>query len=609
MRSVTCILIPSIAFLACGTDVVDGPPPPPPPPPTVISVVVTPGTATLVSLGETVQLNASARDANGNAISGKTFTWSSSDESVAMVSSSGLVTAAANGTTTITPTTEGVSGTATITVDQVPAELAFAVQPTETQVNEGIHPAVEVLVRDASGHMVVNTTDAVTLAIGENPGGGTLLGTTSVELLDGVAKFEDLAIDELGYGYTLTASFSALTAASSAPFDIVFAFATVSTGDKHACGLSTSGTVYCWGSNEFGQLGDASNISSTRPVRVAGDLRFVEMTGGGRNHICGLTADGEAYCWGENPFGQIGDGTTTNSNVPVRAVDGAVFIALDAGVYHTCGVVATGEAYCWGSNASEGIEGFALGAPTTEMCDNPNPTYRGAQWPCSLTPLAVSSGIGFRTISAGLWATCGIALSGYSYCWGWNSTYQLGDGTETVTDATEPRLVAGGLLFDGLALGGFHGCGTVGQDAYCWGARAFNYGQLGTGSSVDGGSSAPTSVVGGLSFSTVVPSDGNNIYAFTCGLATTGSAYCWGASRYGALGTDVAGDPDCSVLCSTTPIAVTGGLTFVSISAGSEFACGVTHGRDVFCWGHNDLGQLGDGTTDDTATPVQVVVP
>ncbi|MHC4089453.1 MAG: leucine-rich repeat domain-containing protein [Planctomycetota bacterium] len=213
-------LIGGLTLSACGGEESTGPAPPPPPP-TVASVVVTPDAATLVSLGETVQLAASAQDAGGNAIPGKTFTWSSSDEGLAAVSSSGLVTAVANGSVTITATADGVNRTAAIEVDQVGTQLAFIMQPTNAYSGEPIVPPVEVAIEDALGNIVTDATDAVTLVIDANPSAATLSGTTTVNALGGLATFDDLAIEETGIGYTLEAVSSDLTGVTSDPFDII----------------------------------------------------------------------------------------------------------------------------------------------------------------------------------------------------------------------------------------------------------------------------------------------------------------------------------------------------------------------------------------------------
>ncbi len=170
-----------------------------PPPPTVASVEVSPSTATLVSLGETVQLTASAQDANGNTISGKAFMWSSSDESVSQVNASGLVTAVASGSATITATTDAVNGTAAIEVVQTGAQLAIRTEPSGAEAGQPftVQPVIEV--RDANGNPVVSdNTTVVTAAI--DFGGGTLGGTLAATAAAGVATFTDLQITGGGGG-------------------------------------------------------------------------------------------------------------------------------------------------------------------------------------------------------------------------------------------------------------------------------------------------------------------------------------------------------------------------------------------------------------------------
>jgi alpha-tubulin suppressor-like RCC1 family protein len=315
------------------------------------------------------------------------------------------------------------------------------------------------------------------------------------------------------------------------------------------------------------------------------------------------------YCWGQNGVGQLGDGTTVSRNQPVRSAGTLTFASLDAGAYHTCALTGTGQAYCWGANGAVGVNGLPLGTPTTQVCANPEAPYRGDSWPCSPNPVAVSGGLTFRSISSGVLATCGVALNGEASCWGWNILYQLGNGTDA--DATAPTLMAGGLRFDALALGGVHGCGLVSGQAYCWGAKVFSWGQLGTGSLQ--GSSTPAAVVGGLTFTTVIPSSANNILSFTCGLTPPGAAYCWGTSRHGQLGTTSMLTPSCAVVngadipCTSVPVPVAGGIAFATLALGEEFACGLDRDGAAFCWGRNDFSQLGDGTTTDRNIPTPVV--
>lgn len=345
--------------------------------------MVTPASATLVSLGETVQLTPSAKDANGNAIANKTFTWSSSDESVATVSTSGEVTAVANGSVTITATTDGINGTASVEVDQAAAGLAFTAQPMGTVAEGSITPAVEVTIQDGLGNAVTGATDAVTVVVGTNPGGGTLSGTTTVNALNGIATFSDLSIDQIGVGYTLVATSGTLPNTTSDPFDIVVTFVMVTAGSGHTCSATTNGITYCWGTNQSGQLGihdpAGTPTHSPTPTLVSGGRSFATVAAG-NGHTCGVTMTaGDAYCWGS---GKLGDDSFTRHDSPVLVHGGLTFATVSAGESHTCGVTTTGAAYCWGDNL-----GGQLGDGTTD--------------PFRLTPVSVSGGLMFELVSAG----------------------------------------------------------------------------------------------------------------------------------------------------------------------------------------------------------------
>ena len=181
----------------------------------------------------------------------------------------------------------------------------------------------------------------------------------------------------------------------------------VTAGGVHGCAATAAGQTYCWGNNVFGQLGDGTNIRSPRPVLVAGGIPFTSVAGGGY-HTCALTAAGAAWCWGQNTSGQLGNpGATINTAV---AVTGAlVFTKLAAGTDHTCGLTADGTAYCWGAN------------DTGQLGDG---TLTGHN-----APAAVSSGLAFGSISAGDRQTCGVTTSNVAYCWGNNEYGAVGDGT------------------------------------------------------------------------------------------------------------------------------------------------------------------------------------
>lgn len=131
-----------------------------------------------------------------------------------------------------------------------------------------------------------------------------------------------------------------------------FSFGGISAGGGNTCGVTIAGDAYCWGLNNWGQLADGTNTDRDTPVPVnTGGLSFGDISAG-VNHTCGVTTDEDAYCWGENFGGQLGDGTNADRNTPV-AVDagGLNFADISAGLFHTCGVTTAGDAYCWGSNS------------------------------------------------------------------------------------------------------------------------------------------------------------------------------------------------------------------------------------------------------------------
>ena len=246
---------------------------------------------------------------------------------------------------------------------------------------------------------------------------------------------------------------------------------------------------------------------------------------------------------------------------------------LAAGSQFTCGLSRDGPAFCWGVN----LVG-SLGDGTT--------INRNA-------PVALSGGIALVDLAAGEGLTsCGLTRAGAAYCWGRNSFGQLGNGSTGPT-ATAPSAVAGGIAFASLAVGDTHVCGlTSAGVAYCWGYNGL--GQLGDGTQTD--HNTPVPVSGGLTFTQLTAG-----VSHTCGLTSGGAASCWGSNVLGAVGNNG------SVFdLVTAPVAVAGGITFSSLSAGRGHTCGLNANGAAYCWGYNLYGQLGDGTTTNASAPVQV---
>lgn len=364
------------------------------------------------------------------------------------------------------------------------------------------------------------------------------------------------------------------------------AFAQISTGFfLNTCAVTTRGAGFCWGSNLSNMLGSAVEDSAGQaakpiydtPMPVTGGLTFATI-GIGFQHSCGLTPGGAAYCWGDNFNGQLGNGDAVASSAPVAVAGGLTFRAVSVGVYHTCGLTTIGAPYCWGNNHDG-----ALGNDTSGVYVNS-------------TPVPVSGGLTFQAVGAGWEHSCGLTTAGAAYCWGNNQDGELGTGSTTASSVPVP--VSGGLTFVALSVGGYHACGlTRSGAAYCWGSNLD--GELGNGTT--GGSLVPVAVSGGLAFASISAGD----WA-TCGVTIGGSAYCWGRNGAGQLGN--AGTAF-SAAPNPSPLLVSGGLTFASISTGYMHTCGVTTGGVAYCWGDNSEGELGDGTTTIQGTPVPVFGP
>ena len=376
---------------------------------------------------------------------------------------------------------------------------------------------------------------------------------------------------------TLTATVEAVSATATVTVaDVAPLFTQVSAAETggHTCGVTKIGAVYCWGLGTSGQLGNGVFATSTRPVAVsAADLAFRSISAG-EVHTCGVTTTSVIYCWGENGFGQLGDGSTTTSAVPVKVSHTLAFRSVSAGARYTCAVANVNQAFCWGAN-SEG----QLGIGTTSNTS---------------VPLQVQGIVGTSalTIDADATHTCGTLRAGTVYCWGNNQFGQLGDGT--TTSSTIPVPVTGGLVFRSLGTGNVHTCGVTTAGApVCWGNNS--EGQLGDGTFIDRAS--PTAVAGGLTLQTIATGEDHS-----CGVTSTGTAHCWGDNQYGHLGDGTTAD-------QASPIPVSGGIAFTALSGGGIHTCGTTATGATYCWGDNRVGQLGDGTTTQRSTPAPIAPP
>jgi hypothetical protein len=289
-------------------------------------------------------------------------------------------------------------------------------------------------------------------------------------------------------------------------------FVDITVGALSVCGLDGERRAYCWGANQLGEVGDSSYVAKRSPSAVAGDLRWRMISMGGA-HACGVTLENQAYCWGNQFRGALGNGELAGATpYPVAVLGGLSFAAVYAGLGTSCGITVEGEAYCWGINdygmlgdsqppepgpeiatpsrVVGGLRFTALALGEDHACGIAQDA-RGYCWGSNATgqlgvestqstssPMLVTGDLRWTSISVGYAHSCGLTTDGSAYCWGNNERGQFGTGDTGKSYA--PVVIAGPGTYVAVTAGGNHTCGlTDTGTAFCWGQG--NYGQLGDG--------------------------------------------------------------------------------------------------------------------------------
>lgn len=350
----------------------------------------------------------------------------------------------------------------------------------------------------------------------------------------------------------------------------------LSAGHLYTCGIRTDGTLWCWGYNEFGQLGDGTAVDKSNPTQVGISMDWENVSAGGW-HTCGVRTGGTLWCWGWNLYGQLGDGTTADKWSPTQVGTSSSWQSVSTGSRHTCGVSTDGKAWCWGNNESAQLgNGWRWGADTTEYTSTPEQVGSSADW---------------RSISTGDGHTCGIRSDGTAWCWGGNNYGQIGDGTAWTRLPTQ---VGTSTDWQSISPRGSHTCGVRADSTlWCWGRNYF--GQLGDDSTED--KSTPMQVGVSVNWQSVTAGGSH-----TCGVGAGGTAWCWGYNGSGQLGDD-------TIENKSIPTQVVAVGDWERISAGSRHSCGIRTDGAVWCWGDNEFGQLGNDATAWSTVPVAVTEP
>jgi alpha-tubulin suppressor-like RCC1 family protein len=354
------------------------------------------------------------------------------------------------------------------------------------------------------------------------------------------------------------------------------AWKSVSTGRDYTCALKTSGgALYCWGTNTSGQIAAGPDIGNRdAPDTITGNATWTDITTAFRQS-CGIKSDGSAWCWGYDQQEQLGNGAANNNQPsPVAVTGGSVWKKISLGNMHGCGIKSDDTLWCWGENSSGELGIGATGAPQAD-------------------PVAVSGGGTWKHVTAGVGATCGIKSDDTAWCWGSDTSGKLGNGA--AGNANAPALVTGGSTWKAISMGFYNSCGIKSDDTlWCWGNDGS--GQLGNGATATD-QPDPVAVTGGATWKYISVS-----YSYACGIKSDDTAWCWGYDGMQQLGNGapVANQPD--------PVAVNGGGTWKKISTGFQTTCGIKSDDTAWCWGSDGTLMIGNGAiTGLQDSPVQVI--
>jgi alpha-tubulin suppressor-like RCC1 family protein len=403
--------------------------------------------------------------------------------------------------------------------------------------------------------------------------------------------------------------------ATPALVDDTSAWLEVSAGHEHVCAI-TGTALFCWGRSEAGQTGVRAPRSADRD-QIDGNWSHVEA---GFAHTCAVDTTGQSYCWGDNGDGQLGTGVAGDAYQPRLIDDTRDWTFVSAGETATCGIIADGTLECWGLDV-EGLFG-ASGDRTL-----PAPIAH-----------ASLSGVDFSEVAVGEDHACAITSAQQLWCWGRSQEKQLGNGS--IGPGNEPVLSLG--VWSDVAVGSLYTCGVTGGDLWCWGYNEDGRtGELGTaGTSIDG-------YMIGTGYADVSTGDRH-----ACGARTDGVAACWGLNRCNAVATSGegatiptsqqgsnwetieaawvddnafnlgindtgnalawgcaesgrlgTGDP---ITDRASPFALSLG-NWTAVSVGGPLGCGIRGAGELYCWGDGSFGARGDGTDADTANPSRIM--
>jgi len=392
------------------------------------------------------------------------------------------------------------------------------------------------------------------------------------------------------------------------PMKVLENVVSVSLTDYNSAAITSNRELYCWGANRYGQVGNGTTTDQLLPTKVLENVTSVSFES---SQSAAITENGDLYCWGHNGSGQVGNGTTELQLTPVKVLSDVNSVSIfnfssfsSSYMYMMAAITGNGDLYCWGHNGSGQV-----GNGTTEL---------------QLTPVRVLENV--RTVTAtsyggrgdGVGNLAATTTNGDLYCWGWNTSGQVGNGTtgtqlipvKVLSDVSFVSLSASVSVVSGVQSYNYRtgnmAAITADGDLYCWGAN--RSGQVGNGTTSEA-QCTPEKVLSNVNFVSVAScGDGsvsNRGFGNTVAITTNGDLYCWGVNGSGQIGNGTTNT-------QFTPEKILGNISSVSLfSSSSNFTFGavtaVTTNGDLYCWGANRSGQVGSGTTINQLTPLKVL--
>ena len=366
----------------------------------------------------------------------------------------------------------------------------------------------------------------------------------------------------------------------------------VSLGNRHSCAVNKSNDLFCWGHNWGGQVGDGTTVNKSTPIPVSfgsGSTSKVKEVGLGSGHTCAMDISNKVFCWGSNTHGRLGDGSFTDRLTPTEidlGIESSYAVQLSVGMYHNCVIDSLNNLLCWGRNNYGQLGDGTLVDKNTPVLIAPgtDPSYA----------IQVSSG-GYHT--------CAIFSAGDLKCWGSNyygsmEWGMLGNGG--TNDLHTPTTISLGanVTPTQVELGFFYTCAIDNLSALrCWGSN--RYGILGDGTNTHRNTPALVSL----------PADAANIiqvslgWYHTCAISDKNDLLCWGLNWWGLLGLGSSGGT------RNTPTLVSlggSGVYATQVAVGYHHTCAFDNSDNLYCWGNNEKGQVGNGSTQNVLTPTLI---